>query len=69
MLMHQPNFYITVATEQPGEYLLNVVGHEEGLRGVLDHGSTEAGFIKAEEISNYLYLFEVFEDQNISFEV
>lgn len=61
MKIESPNFYITITTEDPGEYLLNVIAHEPGLKGVLDHGIIEAGFVKDKEINNYLYYFEIFE--------
>lgn len=60
MQAQNSNLYITVYTEDPGEYLINVVAHEANLKGVLDHGVIEGGFVEADEISNYLYMFEVF---------
>lgn len=39
---------------------MNVVAHETNLKGVLDHGVIEGGFVEADEINNYLYLFEVY---------
>lgn len=45
MQIDEQNLYIAVRTEEPGEYLLNVVGHEENLKGILDHGVIEGGFI------------------------
>lgn len=46
-----------------------MVAHEQNLRGVLDHGVIESGFVKADELNNYLYLFEIFESRTISFSV
>jgi hypothetical protein len=39
------------------------------LKGVLDHGVIESGFVQAEELNNYLYLFEIFESRDIDFSV
>lgn len=69
MQITQPTFYITVFTEDPGEYMINVVAHESNLKGVLEHGVIEGGFVQAKEINNYIYLFEIFESRKISFSI
>lgn len=61
--------YITVSTSQPGEFLIKLDAHEPGFKGRLSSGIIEAGFVKYDEISNYLYMFEVFETQDITFDL
>lgn len=63
------NMIIAVHSDKPGEYLLKIDAHEPGYKGRLSSGIVEAGFVKKKEISNYLYAFEVFETQEISFDV
>ena len=60
MKAENSNLFITVYTEDPGEYLIDIFGHEANLKGVLNHGVIESGFIKKDEISNYIYMFEVY---------
>lgn len=61
--------YITVVSSMPGEFLIKLDAHEPGFRGRLNSGIIEAGFVKYEEVSNYLYMFEVFETQDITFDL
>ena len=63
------NLIVAVHSDKPGEYLLKIDAHEPGYKGRLTSGIIEAGFVKDGEISNYLYHFEVFETQEISFDV
>ena len=63
------SLFISVATSQPGEFLIKLDAHEPGFKGRLNPGIIEAGFVKYEEISNYLYMFEVFETQDITFDL
>lgn len=63
------DIYISVNCDKPGEYLLKIDAHEAGYRGRLTSGVIEAGFVKYQELSNYLYTFEVFESQDITFDV
>lgn len=63
------NMFITVYSNQPGEFLIKLDAHDPGLRGRLNSGIIEAGFVTYEEISNYLYIFEVFENQQITFDL
>ena len=63
------NLFITVQSVSPGEFLIKLDAHDPGLRGRLNSGIIEAGFVKHQEISNYLYLFEVFETQDITFDL
>ena len=46
---------------KPGEYALKIDAHEQGSKGRLSPGVTEAGFIKYDEFANYLYFFEIYE--------
>ena len=55
------NLFIAVSTSKPGEFLIKIDAHDAGFRGRLSSGIIEAGFVEYEEISNYLYFFEVFE--------
>lgn len=63
------NLIIAVNCDKPGEYLLKIDAHEPGYKGRLTSGIIEMGFVKDKEINNYLYHFEVFETQEISFDV
>lgn len=69
MMANESDLYISVNCDKPGEYLLKIDAHERGFRGRLTSGVIEAGFVKYQEISNYLYTFEVFETQEITFDV
>ena len=61
------DLYVAVFNSKSGEYLLKIEAHEREIRGKLHHGVIESGFIKAKEFNNYLYMFEVFKDQEIDF--
>lgn len=63
------NLYIAVQTSRPGEFLLKVDAHDPGYKGRLNSGIIESGFVQYEEINNYLYFFEVYESQTITFTV
>lgn len=55
------DLYIAVNCPKPGEYALKIDAHEQGSKGRLSPGVTEAGFIKYDEFANYLYFFEIYE--------
>lgn len=61
------DLYVAVFNSKSGEFLLKIEAHEREIRGKLHHGVIESGFIKAKEFNNYLYMFEVFKDQEIDF--
>ena len=63
------DFYIAVNSKKPGEFYINIDGHEAGYKGRLHAGITEGGFVKAEENNTYIYNFEVFATQKIEFDV
>ena len=69
MKADKSSLYISVNCDRPGEYLVKIDAHDPGFKGRLSSGIIEAGFVKDKEISNYLYFFEVFETQEISFDV
>lgn len=63
------NLFIAVSTTRPGEYLLKIDAHDPGYKGRLSSGIIESGFVQFEEFTNYLYFFEVYETQDITFSV
>ena len=69
MNAEKSDLFIVVEMSQASEFLLKIDGHEEGFRGRLSAGITESGFVEFEEISQYLYLFNVYETQDIDFRV
>lgn len=69
MRAEKSNLFLAVSTTKPGEYLIKVDAHDPGYRGRLNSGVIEAGFVGYNEISNYLYFFEVFETQEITFDI
>jgi hypothetical protein len=69
MRAEKSNLFIAVQSEKPGEFLVKVDAHDPGYKGRLNSGIIESGFVGFEEINNYLYFFEVYETQTISFSV
>ena len=69
MKADESSIFITVFMSEPGEYLIKIDAHDQGYKGRLNSGIIEAGFVKYEEIGNYIYLFEVFENQDITFDL
>lgn len=69
MRAEKSSLYIAVSTETPGEFLLKIDAHEKGSRGRLNSGIVEAGFVQYNEINNYLYYFDVFETQDVNFDL
>ena len=69
MKAEKSDLYIVVEMNKASEYLLKIDGHEEGFKGRLSPGITESGFVEFDEISQYLYLFSVFNTQEIDFRV
>ena len=67
MKAEKSDLFINVQTAKPGEYLIKIDAHEDNYQGRLNSGITEAGFVKFNELSKYLYLFTVYESQKISF--
>lgn len=63
------DLYIAVFSEKAGEFMLRLDAHDDGYRGRLSSGILESGFVKDKEIANYLYSFEVYRTQEISFDV
>lgn len=69
MRAEKSNLFIAVFASRPGEFLLKVDAHEQGYRGRLTSGVIESGFVAFDEVNNYLYTFEVFEAQDITFDL
>ena len=69
MKAERSNLFIAVQTSKAGEFLLKMDAHDPGYRGRLNSGIIEAGFVNFEEISNYLYFFEVYQTQKLKFDV
>ena len=69
MKADKTSIYIAVHSSQPGEYLIKIDAHDQGFRGTLSPGIIESGLVQYNEISNYLYMFEVIETQEITFDV
>ena len=61
--------YIAVRCSRPGEYLLKVDAHEQGIRGTLSPGIVEAGSVAFNEIANFIYIFEVIKTQQVTFDL
>lgn len=69
MKAEKTSLFIAVKSAKPGEYLLKIDAHEKGMRGTLAPGVIESGMVEFNEISNYIYIFEVIETQEITFDV
>ena len=69
MRAEKSNLYIAVSASRPGEYLIKLDAHEQGYRGRLNSGIIESGFVGYEDMNNYLYYFEVYETQEITFDL
>lgn len=69
MQLSQADLFIAVFAEKKGEFYLNLDAHEQGYRGRLQQGVTEGGFVRFEEVNSYLFNFEVYSEQTISFDV
>ena len=69
MKAEKSSLFIAVNCDRPGEYLVKIDAHDAGFKGRLSSGIIEAGFVKDKEINNYLYFFEVFQTQQIAFDV
>ena len=69
MKAEKSDLYIAVSSEKAGEYMLRIDAHDKGYRGRLSSGILEAGFVKFNEIANYIYIFDVYRTQEISFDV
>ena len=61
--------YIAVRCSRPGEYLIKVDAHEEGIRGTLSPGVVESGVVAFNEIANYMFLFEVIQSQELKMDL
>ena len=61
----QSDIFIAVRCSRPGEYLIKVDAHEQGIRGTLTPGVVEGGKVLFNEIANYIYIFEVIKTQEI----
>ena len=61
--------YIAVYSPKAGEYSIKIDAHEKGLRGRLSAGITEGGFVEYEEFNQYLYIFEIWDTIEITFDV
>ena len=69
MRAEKTNLFIAVSTSKPGEFLIKIDAHDQGYKGRLNAGIIESGFVGYEEMNMYLYYFEVFETQNITFDL
>ncbi len=49
--------------------MLKIDAHDNTFRGRLIPGTTEAGFIKYQDIASYLYTVDVYRTQKIQFRV
>ena len=63
------SLFIAVHCEKPGEFMIRADAHDPGLRGRLSPGILEAGFVDKNEFVNYLFYFEIFQTQDISFDL
>lgn len=69
MRAERSNLYIAVFSSRPGEFLIKIDAHEQGYKGRINSGIIESGFVGYQEINNYLYFFEVYETQEITFDL
>jgi hypothetical protein len=69
MKAEKTSLFIAVQSQSPGEYLIKIDAHDSGLRGTLAPGIIESGMVAFNEISNYMYIFEVIQTQEIKFDV
>ena len=69
MKAERTSLFIAVKSSKPGEYLLKIDAHDPGLRGTMAPGVIESGMVQYNEIANYMYIFEVIQTQEISFDV
>ena len=69
MKAEKTSLYIAVQVPKPGEFLIKIDAHDHGFRGTMAPGVIEAGMVQFQEIANYMYLFEVIQTQEITFDI
>ena len=69
MRAERSTLYIAVSVAKPSEFLLKIDAHDQGYKGRLTSGITEAGYVAQNSFNNYLYFFDVRKTQEISFEL
>ena len=69
MKADKTSLYIGVQCNKPGEFLVKIDAHDNGFRGTLAPGIIESGMVQFEEIANYIYMFEVIQTQDITFDI
>jgi hypothetical protein len=69
MRAESPALFVAISATQPGEYMLKVDAHEHNFKGRLTSGVVEAGYLEPNSLVNYIYYFNAFETQEMSFEL
>lgn len=63
------SLFIAVKPSLPGEFLLKVSAHDQGLSGILSPGVLEQGRVPSGDITQYLYQVRVFKTQAVSLQL
>ena len=67
MKVQKTLLFIAVMSAKPEKFLLKIDTHEQSLCGTLAPGVIEAGLVGFREITNYAYIFEMIQTQQIIF--